>query len=116
MAMAYDPIRRQTVLFGGSPVGNGTDETWLWNGSAWAPVANLNPRPAARTSARMVYHPRRQTLVMFGGTNGTTTFNDTWEWDGTSWALLTTDMPPPSRSARRGASSTARDSEGGRHR
>jgi hypothetical protein len=84
--MAYDPLRRRTVLFGGS---SGTRETWEWDGTNWF---NLSPAiltaantPSARNYPRMVYDDTRRAVVLVGGTGGLT---ETWSWDGISWRVL----------------------------
>lgn len=100
IAMAYDEARAVTVMFGGALAGGASDETFLWDGSAWS-AANPATRPAPRAGARMIYDSVRQRIVMFGGTNFTEAFADTWEWDGTDWQQLTVniDMAPRHRAA-----------------
>jgi hypothetical protein len=36
---------------------------------------------------------------MFGGYDGNAYLNDTWEFDGTTWTQVTTNTPPPARTA-----------------
>lgn len=96
--MAYDPIRRKTVLFGGASSGIAiSNETWEWDGSAWSyrPVASA---PAPRYGAAAAYDPERKTVVVFGGSTGATDLDDQWEWDGTTWKQI----PGPAPSARSG--------------
>jgi hypothetical protein len=41
MAMAYDEVRRNVVVFGGSTSGGGTsNETRTWDGSQWTVIGN----------------------------------------------------------------------------
>jgi hypothetical protein len=81
---AYDRLRGEAVLVGGSGEGGALGDTWVWDGLSWTerPVAG----PPARSSTRMVYDRARGRMVLFGGQSGIGTFlNDTWEWNGTSW-------------------------------
>ena len=87
-AMAYDPVRRITVLFGGVvPGSNHNNETWTWNGTTWTLVATGGPPP--RDEHAMAFDVRRKVLVMFGGLNAAIEdlHQDTWEWDGSAWSL-----------------------------
>ena len=63
--MAYDTTRHQVALFGGWKAGPSND-TWVWNGSAWA---KLHPAtsPPARFAASMSWDPASRRLIMFGG-------------------------------------------------
>lgn len=90
-AMAYDPRRGVTVLFGGTREGSGAalDDTWEWDGSNWRTAATTGARPEPRSHAQVVYHPGRGTLVLFGGqVGGSGGLGDTWEFDGRAWSEL----------------------------
>jgi hypothetical protein len=88
-ALAYDPIRQVTVLFGGDDGVNDLSDTWEWNGTSWTvrtPAAN----PSVRAGAVGTWDPVRQRVVLFGGRAGTTTyFSDVYEYDGATWTLRT---------------------------
>jgi hypothetical protein len=82
--MAYDPVRRVVVLFGGVNYAAGginavLDDTWLWDGTAWTrancPVAN----PPGRAYGTMVFDEARQEMVMHDGfASGILVLHDTW--------------------------------------
>ena len=65
--MAYDPSRRMTVLFGGSPMdGPAKTDTWGWDGVRWRRIPGSGPAdPAANAliwdsgSQRLVLHTAR---------------------------------------------------------
>jgi len=85
-AMAYDPISREVVLFGGrepSPVVDKAD-TWVWNGTAWAEKSPAHS-PSARSGHYMTYDAARQRVVLHGGVG--VDASETWEWDGADWHL-----------------------------
>ena len=97
-AMAYDPIRHVTVLFGGF---NGAvlRDTWEWDGATWTQRTPTNA-PVARAAHAMAYDAGRKKVILFGGfKQDTVTMNlqDTWEWDGVDWKPVTTAMSPPIR-------------------
>src|SRR5439155_6124424 len=97
-AMAYDSVRKRTVLFGGSAAQNGPlDETWEHDGSKWTKIATATA-VAPRTGACMAYDAGRGVAVMFGGRSGNTArLAETWEWNGKDWSLGPSG-PPARRS------------------
>ena len=90
-ALAYDPVRHKTVLFGGDAPGITHGDTWEWDGTAWTIVATSGPAP--RTLHRLAFLPSRGRVVLFGGMNGSTRFGDLWEWTGSAWQPITPDGP-----------------------
>ena len=80
--MAYDELRQQIVLFGGSEdATSGLLNTWIWDGNDWTERFATNP-PPARFSHGMAYDVARQEIVLFGGYDSGNYFNDTWVWLG----------------------------------
>jgi hypothetical protein len=109
-ALAFDPVRGNSVLFGGvwfvkRPTGIGTiphvaSGTWIWDGTTWA-LATPAVHPAARVYANMAFDVARSRVVLFGGcadTGCTNVLNDTWTWDGVNWKQETPLTSPPVRS------------------
>ncbi|MEZ5963891.1 MAG: kelch repeat-containing protein [Planctomycetota bacterium] len=95
-AAAYDPVRGETILFGGRDTSLlARNDTWRWRGTTWTP---LNPAtaPAARFDHAMAFDSARGNLVLFGGFT-TTPQNDTWLWDGTNWTQANPAARPPAR-------------------
>ncbi len=98
-AMAYDPVRRRMVLFGGMSVTFQVPtcygDTWEYDGSGWTHVTTSGPSP--RTECAMAFDPVRGRVLLFGGrtttTSGTTVYGDTWEWTGLSWSPVTGSGP-----------------------
>ena len=91
----YDEERHRFVVFGGYEKAGKTltrlGDTWEWDGTAWARVADTGP--TARSGAAMSYVPalagRSAGMVLFGGSTGTPPPpGDTWHWDGQHWTLL----------------------------
>lgn len=92
LAMAYDPIRGVTVLFGGRLAdGQAVGDTWEWDGAAWTQVGDNEV--LARSRHAMVYDSDRGVMVVFGGMKGPQ-LKDTLEWDGIEWKQVATSGPP----------------------
>lgn len=109
-AAAYDPARREVVLFGGiTATGAMLNDTWTWNGTTWT-QRTPSSAPSARSAAAMAFDPARQRLVLFGGwVPSGLDANDTWEWDGTTWTQDLAAARPPARGAHRMVHDPARD-------
>jgi len=108
-AMAYDPIRKRVVLFGGvtgqwssyptqgiSSESILTDDTWEWDGRRWY---HRWPKtsPCPRRGHRMAWDPVGKRVLLFGGGAGGPMFNDTWAWDGQDWTQLSPKHAPSPR-------------------
>lgn len=97
-AIAYDPVHRRSVLFGGRTAGNKPvvlGDTWEWDGSTWTLIEPVtSPAPVADHS--MTYDPVRGRIVLVGE-NGPQA--ETWTYDITTqaWEKLVTVDPPPSQ-------------------
>lgn len=94
-AMAYDPVNKNVVLFGGDLGAMGVDgNTWTWDGQIWTRHDTaLTPPP--RRKAGMAWDAARRRIVVFGG--GETYGNDAWEWDGSAWSFISIFDPPLAR-------------------
>jgi hypothetical protein len=84
-AMAYDPVRKVTVLFGGEDANGYCSDTWTWNGTTWTQKNVTGPSP--RRFAHMAWDAENQRLLLFGGYDDTA-LNDVWAWNGTAWSLV----------------------------
>ncbi len=94
-SMAFDPVRQQMILFGGSNKSQYLDETWAWTGDRWKPlIAGRSPSPRFGTPA--VTDTQRKRIVLFGGANDSF-LDDTWEWDGITWIDRNPAVHPPAR-------------------
>jgi hypothetical protein len=98
--MAYDPIRNETVLFGGYNPGTTQvmfNDTWVFRSGAWV---HLTPSraPAPRSGFVLSYDPARNGIVLFGGEDFSVHYSDTWLFNGTTWKLLSTGTNPGGRS------------------
>jgi hypothetical protein len=95
--MAFDSVRRRTVLFGGKTIdGNSHGDTWEWTGSAWINVSQIGP--ASRLAAVMSFDGTQS--ILFGGNPSQVAVDgaplgDTWSWDGTFWTQRQDIGPKP---------------------
>jgi hypothetical protein len=92
-AVAYDPRRARTVVFGGrltSRDGSVTrlGDTWEWDGRRWTRASTAGPSP--RSGAAMAWHQQLRVVVLFGGSGGP--LGDTWSWNGRAWTRVA--IPP----------------------
>lgn len=91
--MAYDPIRKKVVLFGGASTPDGLGalaDTWEYDGTTWVERASpivVEPRSAHA----MVFDSARGRIVMAGGALPDFSM---WEWDGTAWTQPPTSIEP----------------------
>ncbi len=87
VGLAFDPVRGETLLFGGlSNVNSGVffADTWAWNGTSWTQRATSGP--PGRRSGAMAYDEARGAMVLYGGTDSNyAVLDDTWRWNGFSW-------------------------------
>src|SRR5437660_8344174 len=101
MQVTSDPVRQQTVLYGGvtcgAPIPGDNcpivylSDTWTWDGTTWT-QRNPATTPGNRQLGLFAFDPGSQTSIVFGGVepdpSGTSPWiavNDTWSWDGTTW-------------------------------
>jgi streptogramin lyase len=106
-AIAYDPVRQVTVLFGGVNGSSLFNDTWEYNGAFWTQTATQqspNTLPSPRYNAPMAYSPADGRMILFGGISScgefqTCTTGDTWAYNGTSWTPLSPAAAPGARSA-----------------
>jgi hypothetical protein len=87
-SLAFDPVRQNILLFGGS---DNAGATWLWARQGWT-AATPRASPSDRNGAALAYDPAQRKILLFGGRElGGTAFNDTWAWDGSAW--ISVDPP-----------------------
>ncbi len=107
--MAYDALRRRTVMYGGflssswfqPPPGQFLDETFEWDGVDWREIT-ATPRPPARLGAAFAFDSVRGVSVLFGGycmpaLFSGTAMNDTWEFGAAGWTQVAAATPPAAR-------------------
>jgi cysteine-rich repeat protein len=102
-AMAYDPVRREIVMFGGDAL----DPMWLFDTrtSKWRRGPAGGPQP--RDDSALAWNNARRTVILFGGAVAFgSPLADTWEWDGTQWSPLDVAQAPSGRAGHTMVSST----------
>ena len=94
--MAYDNVRKTTILFGGLADTGGArqpvKDTWEWDGTRWTQIADTGP--GARANAAMT--STDGALVLHGG-EFQQVFGDTWLWTAGGWSKMQDIGPPPRR-------------------
>lgn len=86
--MGYDPLRHQTILFGGQDDdGFFIGDTWLFAGNHWTAL-NPTSSPGLVSGASMTYDAALGGLVLYGGGGPGPDYpalHRLWLWDGTTW-------------------------------
>jgi hypothetical protein len=89
-AAAFDPNRREVVLFGGglgSAPGQLSRQTGILKDSSWSLTTHAFG-PAARVGHGMTWSRQHGGVLMYGGFATTGSFRDLWRWDGLRWHLV----------------------------
>ena len=96
-AMAYDPVDRYVVLFGGAN-SSVYGDSWTFNGATWT---RLSPPvgPASRWGTGLAYDAEEGGLVLFGGFDRLGAFGDTWLFKAGLWGPLAPMTSPSARGA-----------------
>jgi len=81
MTMAYDPVGKNIVMFGGYDGLSYLNDTWIFNGADWVQLSPANS-PPVRSASAISFDRVTGRMVMFGGFNGNQYLGDTWLWDG----------------------------------
>jgi cysteine-rich repeat protein len=94
--VAYDPVRKRVVAFGGVGASAYLNDTWELDGTVWN---RMDPivSPPGFSRGSIVYDSALQRMVVFGGTGAPGDPNDTWTWDGVTWELQHPVHSPPQR-------------------
>jgi hypothetical protein len=103
--MAYDPVNKVAVLFGGRATVYSLNDTWEWDGiySTWTQSSTSSlTGGGGRDSFAMAYDSgvSGNKTILFSGVlraGSNTYYNDTWKWDGVTaaWTQITTGSPVP---------------------
>jgi hypothetical protein len=88
MALAYDAMRRRTVLLGGFNRDTGAilGDTWEYDGAEWTPVNSASLQVRYRHDG--VYDTKRNRVVVYGGFDGSAIQTNSIEFDGTTWTAV----------------------------
>jgi len=95
-AMAYDPVSKKMVLFGGWDGTAHLNDTWTFDGTTWT-RRKTAASPSGRAGAAMAFDRKTRKLVLFGGFDGAKYLGDTWLWDGAAshWTKAHPKTSPP---------------------
>jgi hypothetical protein len=97
-SLAFDRVRKRTVLFGGTSVPGFLGDTWEWDGTTWTNVSiTSSTAPDGRQNHAMAYDEVLGRVVVFGGDQFDSStlmgpvLGDTWMWSGRAWSKA--DVP-----------------------
>ena len=80
-SVAYDPSRKQVVLFGARFM----SQTWTWDGATWT-LRHPASSPPSGEEMPMTYDPALGRVVLID--------EGIWSWDGQTWALINQTNSP----------------------
>jgi cysteine-rich repeat protein len=98
-AVAYDPVRGVSVLFGGMTTDFATDanrlaDTWEFDGRGWTQKSPGKPAAlVARAGCAAGYDVATRSVMLFGGdsynttTSTRTSYSDLYSYNGTAWSV-----------------------------
>ncbi|HEX7138983.1 MAG TPA: kelch repeat-containing protein [Vicinamibacterales bacterium] len=94
-AMAYDPARRTTTIFGGTeafsvPLG----ATYVYHQGVWSPPPNAALSPSPRSLFAFNTDPLNNVIWLVGGMDDTSTLDDIWKYSNGTWQEVTFDSSP----------------------
>lgn len=103
-ALAYDPVTRQTILFGGiDDIDTYFGDTWAYDfaTNSWLDLNPAGQVPTGRYGHTMVYDADTGRVLLFGGWGNDGNFSDTWAYDPQSntWAELDPGTTGPANRA-----------------
>lgn len=91
-AQVYDPVRGETLIFGGVVNNIPSQELWSFDGVQWTLRANGGPSP--RSAAAMAFDSARGEVALFGGIAANGSFlTDLWRWNGGNWVQVQANHP-----------------------
>jgi uncharacterized protein (TIGR03437 family) len=98
--LAYDPVRRRLILFGGQASGFFSD-VWAFDTArqVWTQLAPSQSGPSNRYGHSMIYDPPRDRIVVSHGFTNAGRFDDTWAFDLSTnrWRDISPSGPRPLR-------------------
>jgi hypothetical protein len=99
MAVSYDPLSQQVVLFGGwsNAVPLSFGDTWTFSAGTWTNITTANG-PVPRNYAAMAFDPALGASILTGGHVVADAYADTWGENTTAgWQQIPTNNAPPAR-------------------
>jgi hypothetical protein len=103
--LAFDWTLGRVLLFGGADSSGWLNDTWTWDGVAWAQLSPATQPPARGGHGLAFDTSGSGGMLLFGGggapflpgTNAPTAYNDTWRFSAGNWQPLTPVVSPSPR-------------------
>ncbi len=84
-AMAYDPSRQKTFLYGGLSFETiASLQFWSYDGVDWTIIPLTTPNPGTQFDHSLIFDPRDNTLLLVPAAPG----DAAWRWNGSAWTQL----------------------------
>jgi len=96
LALTFDDLRQQTLLFGGVLAGNTTprNELWMFTND-WTQGYDPNYTPPARELMAFHRDPANGLIWLFSGRDPNILYADLWKYQYGKWQRVVTNTPPP---------------------
>lgn len=88
-SMAYDPMRRTVLLYGGHSYAGRPTDTWSWDGRRWSLLSEVGPEITDQQP--MAFDPLIGRIILFDGRTGRP--SRTYVWTDQRWMPIATDGP-----------------------
>lgn len=94
-AIAYDPSRRQTLVFGGTEAfASPQSATYVYREGVWAAPAPVTTTPSPRSLFGFSTDPAHGVIWLVGGQDELSTLDDLWKYTDGTWQQVTTADTP----------------------
>ncbi|HEU4420563.1 MAG TPA: hypothetical protein VFT55_16615, partial [Planctomycetota bacterium] len=94
-AVAYDPVRAETLVFGGYGTNDKLGGVAAWNGTTWSQHPGFTDLPAQSYGTEVTPALNGTDVCMFSPWVASGASNRLMTFDGSSWSLTASGGPPP---------------------
>jgi PKD repeat protein len=94
--MAYDPLLKEVLLYGGYDGTNALSDMWAFSAGAWTTMSPTST-PGALSGEAMFWDTSLNEMVIYGGDTQTSTTDNTWVFANNAWTKLSPSSSPPAR-------------------
>jgi PKD repeat protein len=94
--MAYDPLLKEVLLYGGYDGTNDLSDMWAFSGGAWSKLSPTST-PGGSSDGAMFWDSSLNEMILFGGDDSSGTASTTWAYANGGWTQLFPSAYPSAR-------------------